>query len=151
WCVIDVVGEGGAIQRLAVAHHDSAKVERAQSLIDRLPVDPDSSRGVPEVIRTQRPELRPVIDDALMEERFRDRPALLEELRDLGLHSSMIVPLVARHRALGAITLVAAESRRTYDDDDLAVAMDLARRAAAAVDNAQLYRDALVKESQVRF
>jgi signal transduction histidine kinase len=151
WCVVDVVDDEGAIQRLAVAHQDPAKAERAKALIERLPIDPDAARGVSAVIRTQQPELRSVIDAALIEEQFRDRPTLLEELRDLGVHSSMIVPLVARHRALGAITFVAAESRRTYGDDDLAVATDLARRAAAAVDNAVLYRDALVKESQVRF
>ena len=103
------------------------------------------------MIRTQQPELRPVIEDALLEEAFRDRPALLEELRELGLRSSMIVPLVARRRALGAITFVASESGRAYDEEDLAIALDLARRAAAAVDNAVLYREALLKESQVRF
>jgi PAS domain S-box-containing protein len=151
WCVVDIVGDGGRIQRLAVAHQDPAKVERAKALIERLPIDPTSPRGVPEVIRTQQPWIRPVIDEALMEESFRGRPELLQELRDLGLHSSMTVPLVARQRALGALTFVAAESRRTYDEDDLAVAMELARRAAAAVDNADLYRDAVVKESQVRF
>ncbi|MFL5937638.1 MAG: GAF domain-containing protein [Gaiellaceae bacterium] len=151
WCVIDIVAEGGAIQRLAVAHQDPEKVEQAQALIERLPVDPDSPRGVPAVIRTQEPELRPVIPDALLEETFRERPALLQELRELGLRSSMTVPLVARRRALGAITFVASESGRTYDEDDLAIALDLARRAAAAVDNAVLYREALLKESQVRF
>jgi signal transduction histidine kinase len=151
WCVIDMVAEDGSIQRLAVAHQDRAKVERAQALIERLPVNPDAPRGVPLVIRTQQPEVRPVIDRTLLEETFRDRPALLEELDELGLHSSMIVPLVARRRALGAITFVSSESRRTYGEDDLAIALDLARRAAAAVDNAILYREALLKESQVRF
>jgi signal transduction histidine kinase len=151
WCVVDIVAEDGSIQRLAVAHEDPEKVERAQALIERLPVDPDAPRGVPLVIRTQQPVVRPAIDEALLEETFRDRPALLQELRDLGLRSSMIVPLVARRRALGAITFVASESRRTYGEDDLAIATDLARRAAAAVDNAILYREALVKESQVRF
>ena len=63
----------------------------------------------------------------------------------------MTVPLVVRRRALGAITFVAAESRRRYGEDDLAIALDLARRAATAVDNALLYREALIKESQVRF
>ena len=111
WCVIDIVAENGSIQRLAVAHEDPEKVERAQALIERLPVDSDAPRGVPLVIRTQQPEVRPAIDEALLEETFRDRPALLQELRDLGLRSSMIVPLVARRRALGAITFVASESR----------------------------------------
>ena len=63
----------------------------------------------------------------------------------------MTVPLVVRRRAIGAITLVAAESRRRYGEADLAIALDLARRAATAVDNALLYREALIKESQVRF
>jgi GAF domain-containing protein len=55
WCVVDIVGEDGAIQRLAVVHEDPAKVEQVKSLIARLPVDPDSPRGVPAVIRTQKP------------------------------------------------------------------------------------------------
>ena len=114
WCVVDIVGEDGAIQRLAVAHEDPAKVEQAQALIARLPVDPDSPRGVPAVIRTQQPELRPVIDGrAASRRRSATGPALLQELRELGLRSSMIVPLVARRRALGAITFVASESGRT--------------------------------------
>jgi signal transduction histidine kinase len=54
----------------------------------------------------------------------------------------MTVPLIARGRALGALTLVAAESGRKYTSDDLAVAEDLAVRAALAVDNARLFREA---------
>jgi signal transduction histidine kinase len=54
----------------------------------------------------------------------------------------MIVPMIARERTLGAITLVSAESGRRYTHDDLTIATDLAVRAALAVDNARLYRDA---------
>jgi PAS domain S-box-containing protein len=152
WCVIDIVGEeGGAIQRLAVAHQDSAKVERAKELIEQLPIDPEASRGPGAVIRTQRPEVTPEISDDELEKRYADRPTVLAELRSLGLRSYMTVPLVVRRRALGAITLVSAESGRRYGEADLAIALDLARRAATAVDNALLYREALVKESQVRF
>jgi GAF domain-containing protein len=52
------------------------------------------------------------------------------------------VPLIARGRTLGAITFVAAESGRYYTEADLSFAEDLARRAALAVDNARLYREA---------
>ena len=151
WCVIDIVGEDGAIQRLAVAHQDPNKVERARQLIDQLPIKPDADRGPGAVIRTQQPQLTPEIVDDELDRRFADRPEVLADLRSLGLRSSMTVPLVVRRRALGAITLVAAESRRRYGEADLAIALDLARRAATAVDNALLYRQALVKESQVRF
>jgi signal transduction histidine kinase len=151
WCVIDIVGEEGSIQRLAVVHHDPARVEQAKALIARLPIDPDAASGVSAVIRTQRADIRPEISDKDLEERYADRPELLAELRELGLRSSMTVPLVVRHRALGAITFIAAESGRRYGDADLAIALDLARRAATAVDNALLYREAILKESQVRF
>jgi signal transduction histidine kinase len=151
WCVIDIVGEEGAIQRLAVAHQDPAKVERAKQLIEQLPIDPDAPRGPGAVIRTQKPEVATEIDDEDLERRYADRPTLLAELRALGLRSSMTVPLVVRRRALGAITFVSAESGRRYGEADLSIALDLARRAATAVDNALLYREALVKESQVRF
>jgi PAS domain S-box-containing protein len=151
WCVIDIVDEEGSIQRLAVAHQDPAKVELAKELVRKLPIDPDGQRGVPAVIRTQRPELAPEITDDDLEERFADRPGLLAELRGLGLRSSMTVPLVVRRRALGAISFVAAESGRRYSEADLAIALDLARRAATAVDNSLLYREAIQRESQVRF
>ena len=63
-------------------------------------------------------------------------------LRALQLRSAMTVPMIARGRTLGAITLVAAESGRRYTASDLTVAEDLALRAALAVDNARLYREA---------
>jgi light-regulated signal transduction histidine kinase (bacteriophytochrome) len=63
-------------------------------------------------------------------------------LRELGLRSSMVVPLMARGRTLGAITFVTAESERRYGPAELELAEELARRAALAVDNARLYDEA---------
>jgi PAS domain S-box-containing protein len=71
-----------------------------------------------------------------------DDPEYLKIILELGLTSLICVPLVARERALGAITFVAAESGRHYGAQDLDLALDLARRAAVAVDNALLYREA---------
>jgi serine phosphatase RsbU (regulator of sigma subunit)/anti-sigma regulatory factor (Ser/Thr protein kinase) len=62
-------------------------------------------------------------------------------IRQLGVRSIMIVPMVARDRTLGAISFVAAESGRAYEEADLALAEELARRAAMAVDNARLYTE----------
>jgi serine phosphatase RsbU (regulator of sigma subunit) len=63
----------------------------------------------------------------------------LRLMRELGMVSAMVVPLTARGRQMGAMTLVAAESDLHFDEGDLQLAMDLARRAALAVDNATLY------------
>ena len=66
-------------------------------------------------------------------------PDLLRTMRELGLEcSAMTVPLFARGRVLGALTFVSAESEHRYGEGDLALASDLAGRAAIAVDNARL-------------
>jgi PAS domain S-box-containing protein len=141
WCTIDMVDEDGSLSRLAVAHVDPQKVRLADELAAKYPPDPDAAYGVPNVIRTKRPELFSEITDELLHEATADTPELLEILRELGLRSSMCVPLIARDRVLGAITFVSAESGRRYDEGDLGIAQDLARRAAIAVDNAMLFRD----------
>jgi signal transduction histidine kinase/CheY-like chemotaxis protein len=143
WCAVDVAEEDGRLERVAVVHSDPAKVELARELAWRYPPEPDRPHGVPEVIRSGRPELHTEISDRMLRERVRDEE-LLRILCRLGLHSAMIVPLLARGRAVGALTLVAAESGRRYGTDDLAFAQDLANRCALAVDNARLYRAARV-------
>jgi PAS domain S-box-containing protein len=142
WCSIDLVGPGRSIERLTVAHSDPQKIEWADELARRYPVDPDAPIGVPNVIRTGEPELTPDIPDELLVEATRETPELLEILRQLGLRSAMIVPLAARGRVLGALSFISAESGRRYGEEDLALAKHIARRAALAVDNALLYRDA---------
>src|SRR5215204_1258710 len=141
WCVVDILEEeDGSLERLAVAHQDPDKVALAQELHERYPPDPEAESGIPQVLRTGRSELVPEIPESFLEEAVRDAE-YREILRELGLKSYMIVPLVARGRALGAISFVSAESRWRYGQADLELAEELARRAALAVDNARLYRD----------
>jgi len=148
WCAIDMLEPDGSLSRLAIAHVNPEKVELANELAERYPPDPDAPYGVPNVIRTRRPELFAEITDELLVQATTETPELLELLRELGLRSSMCVPLIARGRALGAITFIAAESGRRYSERDLATAQDLARRAATAVDNALLFRDAEVARGE---
>jgi PAS domain S-box-containing protein len=142
WCAIDMVAEDSSIQRLTVAHVDPEKVRWAHDLAERYPPDPHAQYGVPNVIRTRQAELFTEIPPDLLREATVDAPELFDILQELGLKSSMCVPLVARDRALGAITFVSAESGRRYEESDLATAQDLARRAAISVDNARLFREA---------
>ena len=141
WCVVDVLDEDGELQRLAVAHVDTSKIELAERVQAEYPPDPKAAQGVHAVIRTGRPQLLPEITDTQLEAAARD-PIHLNMLRALQLRSAMTVPMIARGRTLGAITLVGAESGRRYTTEDLALAEDLALRAALAIDNARLYREA---------
>jgi len=138
WCAVDLRGESG-IEHVAAAHVDPAKVAFALELRARYPPDPSARSGVPEVLRTGRSVLYPEIPQELLEARARD-PEHLELMRSLGMRSAMIVPMTLRDRVLGAITFVSAETGRRFDAQDLALAEELGRRAAVAVDNARLYR-----------
>jgi len=140
-CAVDIVEEGGVPRRLAVEHSDPKKVRLAYELERRYPPDPDSPRGLYNVLRTGEPEMMAEIPGELMEQVARDEWHR-ELLIGLGLRSYMVVPLVARDRILGAISFVSAESGRRYGEADLRLAEELARRAAYAADNASLYEEA---------
>jgi PAS domain S-box-containing protein len=141
WCTVDMTAGDGTIQRLAVAHVDPDKVQWAYEISRRFPPQMDSPYGVPNVLRTGLSELFPEITDDLLVETAQNEE-LLAILREVGMRSALVVPLCARGRTLGAITFIYAESGRRYDHDDLALAEELARRAALAVDNARLYQEA---------
>jgi PAS domain S-box-containing protein len=139
WCAVDILEEDGSIRQVAVAHVDPDKVQMARDLRRRYPPDPDAPTGLPAVIRSGKPEMYREITDELLVQSAQDEEQLALA-RELQLRSVIIVPLTARGRTLGALSMVAAESGRRYGERDLIFAVDLARRAGVAVDNARLYR-----------
>jgi PAS domain S-box-containing protein len=139
WARIDIL-DSGRLRTLAVEHVESYKVELALELARRYPEDPDAAQGPPLVLRTGESELVTEISEERLAELAVD-DLHLGLVRELGFRSYMCVPLVARGHTLGVISFVAAESRRRYGPDDLALAEELARRASTAVENAQLYRE----------
>jgi signal transduction histidine kinase/PAS domain-containing protein len=142
WCTVHVVDRDGTPRQLALAHVDPMQVKWAEELNRRYPPDPNATTGVPNVLRTGVAEVYPDITDEML-----SAGAVDEEQRRitlaLGLRSAIIVPLVANGRILGALSLFSVRSGRRYGDEDLALAKELARRAALAVDNALLHRTAL--------
>jgi two-component system phosphate regulon sensor histidine kinase PhoR len=94
------------------------------------------------VLRSGEPEFLPEIPDEIIEEAIGDDAELRLIVDQLGLRSMICVPLSARGRTLGALTLIAAETHPTYTQADFELALELARRAAVAVDNARLYGEA---------
>ena len=147
WCSVHVVEPDGTIAELAVAHGDPAKVTFARELQERYP--PDAATGAPAVIRTGEPELVPEITEDMLRIAARD-DLHLELLQELGLSSYMCVPVKGREAVLGAITLVASESGRHFGAEDLSLAEELARRAATAIENARLYREAEARAQAAR-
>jgi PAS domain S-box-containing protein len=144
WCGIDLLDETGQLRQVGIAHVDPSRVELARHLRERYPPDPAEEGGVYGVLRSGRSVLVPRIPDGFLDG-IAD-PALRDTIVELQLHGYMTVPLQSRSGPLGVISFVAAESGRTFDADDLAIAEDLAARAAAALENARLYHH--VSEAQ---
>jgi PAS domain S-box-containing protein len=141
WCAAHVVEDDGSIRCVALTHRDPDVTNVAWPYVREYRFDPDAPEGGPRVIRSGQSVLYPNVPDDLMERMARDAEDLRIR-RLLGLGSVIAVPLVASGRVLGALAFVMSESGRRYEAKDLAFAEDLARRAALAVDNALLYRDA---------
>jgi signal transduction histidine kinase len=140
WCIVDVVMDDppGAIRRVAVVHPDPRLQDAASELSRRFPPSPDDFIGVPRVIRTGQPEIVVDVSDDALAASARS-PEHLELLRTLGVSAYVTLPMVARGRTVGAMTFVAAEPGRRFEPVDVAMAQDLAHRAAMALDNARLY------------
>jgi len=139
WCTVDAL-ENGELRNVVVRHVDPEKTAFGERLLGTFHYPPDAPNGPPEVVRTGRSELLPEITDEMLVANARNEEHL-DMLRELGMHSVMVVPMVSRARMLGTITFVSAESSRRFSDDDVLLAEDLARRAAVAFDNARLYQE----------
>ena len=112
----------------------------------------ETRRGSPDVVRTGVSELIPEITRSMIDAANIEDPELLDVVERLQLSSIMYIPLVARRKVVGALTMVWAESGRHYDEEDLRLAEDLAGRAAFAIENARLYeeRDHVARTLQAR-
>jgi serine phosphatase RsbU (regulator of sigma subunit) len=139
WAGVDLVDAQGRITTVAIAHGDPEKVKLGWRLRARWPVDADEPRGLPEVVRTGNPQLAAEITDEALIALARDEEHL-EVLRSVGLNSTMIVPVRAQDRILGALSFVSSTSRR-FDERDLQLADDLGRQAGILIANARLNAD----------
>jgi PAS domain S-box-containing protein len=124
-----------------VAHADPQKVEWARQLAERYIPRRETAEGLYHVVRTGEPVLVPALTDAMLAASARD-PEELRLMGELGMRSIMIVPLRAGGKTLGAMSFISAQSGHQYTKADLALALELAARAAQAVENARLYDEA---------
>ena len=158
WCIVHLLEHDGSIRWQALAHGDPAKEAVARELQERYP----TSDAVSRVLRTGESELYG--DEAVSGENVSGENAgmganelreskrvarahdaeHLRMLRELDSRAVMIVPLVARGRMLGAVSLISTRPGRSYDAPDLAIAEELARRCGQAIDNARLHQEAQI-------
>ena len=140
FCIIDVAEESGALRQVAVAHRDPEEEGKLRQLSEHYPENWDLKHAATHVIQTGKPQVSGELTTDALREIFPD-DATRELVQSLSPVSYIAVPLRARGRVLGAITLVNTESR-AGGASALALAEELSQRAALALDNAALYQAA---------
>jgi PAS domain S-box-containing protein len=141
WCIIEMVDAEGELQPSIVAHVDPSKIAWAQSLAGRWRTSKDAAHGSPKVLRTLEADLYAEIPDELLQLVAHDEEHL-DMLRRVGMTSALSVPIATHGKGIGVLSLIASESRRHFGSDDIEIALELARRAAIAVENARLFGEA---------
>ncbi len=140
-CVIDVIEADGTIRRVAESHNDQVK----QELVDRLSEESITSVRWPhpviEVVEAGRSFVSSKIANDELPASVQD-DAYQKLLVELSAASYMAVPLTLRGETLGIVSFISTDENRLYSQSDVAIAEELARRAAVAIENARLYQEA---------
>ena len=138
WCAVFLRDGDSPIQCVTFHHRDPELSESGRAYIVAQPIDADAPYGVARVIRSGEAELTPVVTDAMIRAVARDDAGVRMRLA-LGHRSIMAVPLRIDETVRGAMVF-GRGTPNAYDAADLALAEDLARRVALAMQNARLYR-----------
>ena len=137
-CFVDLVTRDQGQERRAVACADPALAPLAERLRRPFRHEPGSTPGVPAAIASRKVVQHQSFDEATLAGIGAD-PEEAAAMRSLQMQSSITAPLLARGQVLGALTLVSCRRDRRYGAAEVALAQDLAARAALALDNAALY------------
>ncbi len=136
-CVIDVVGDDGQLRRTAMAHADPDRLATLRALWTNSVAPPGSAPET--VLRTGEPKLVEEITEAVIR-RSTDTEEHYRAALALAPGPAAIVPLQARGRIIGVLTSARRRGAPTYTEADLEFVMEIAARAALALDNARLFR-----------
>ncbi len=139
-CIVDLVADDGAVRGAAVFASDPRTAEALRTIREQFPLLRDSDHPVAEAARTGEPRLLPELPARDLQ-RFASSEEHLRLMLRMRYTSAVVVPLVARGRTLGVLSFLRFAGQNAYDEDDLELAGETARRAALALDNARLFAE----------
>jgi len=141
FCVVLATEEDGGLRQVAVAHSNLVDEPTLRKLAEEFPGSSVASTGGAHVVKTGQSEMCCDMSNGALQEVF-DRAEDRELLLSFAPTSFIAVPLKTHDRVLGAIVMVNTSEGRMCGTDELAIAEELAQRAALAIDNAGLYKAA---------
>ena len=137
-CVVDLLDGDGRVERLASSNRNPRTAAVTAELLRYVP-EPGARRGVGAVLATGQPLFVPMVTEDEIA-RVSRTAAHAELLRELTVGSYIVVPLLARGRAIGALSFI-RHRVGAYTEADLGVLQEVGRRAGLAVENATVYRE----------
>jgi PAS domain S-box-containing protein len=144
--VVDLLEPDGSLRGVLTNATDPEAAAAARDLRARFPLDPDGEHPVAVALRTGEPQLLPEMTEADLRRFARDEEhvALLTRYR-----SALVLPLTARGRTAGVLSWLRLRETAPFDEGDLALGLDIARRAALALDNARLFGELRITEQRL--
>ena len=139
WCAVHALDGDGIVRPLILAENTPGG-GRQTPLPPPAALSPDAEYGLGYVLRTGRPQLLSEITEDVRQGAVQN-DALRERLLALGAHSYLCVPLIVRGQVVGALSLASTGSRRVYDEQYLALTVELGRRVAAGLENVRLFEE----------
>ncbi len=136
--VIDLLDDDGSVHTAVAAAPDPARAREIEDMREAHPLTLAGSHPVSAVLRSAQPMLLPAMTPSFLRD-IAEGTEHFELMRRMRYHSAIVVPLTARRRPLGTLSLLRMKDAPSYNQDDLVLAEELARRAAMAIDNARLF------------
>ena len=137
WACVHLVNDAREMELCALRHQDPGTGSALTEIIGAFQVAPTDPQGPGKVLRTGKPEIIHVITDEILIA-IAQTPEHLESLRQIPLHSAVVMPLAARGHVLGTLTLV-RQREEDFGHTEFGLSEEIARRAGMALDNARLY------------
>jgi len=152
FCAVDLVTEDGLVQEVTSRHANPAKVglaHNARTYGAGTQANPGALRATYQVLRSGQTELSAEISDDSLADWAVDADHL-RLMRESGVKSTMLVPLISRGETMGVVTFGLTDTDRRFGPADVTLAEELTRRIAAAIDSARLYQEARQAEQELR-
>ena len=138
WCAVHALDPDGLVRPLIIAENVPEVGLKKSALPPALPLSPGAEYGIGFVLRTGTAQLIPALDDAVRQGTVQEG-TIRTRLLAIEATSYLCVPLIVRGQVVGALSLASTGSRRVYDEQYLALAVELGRRVAAGLENARLF------------
>ena len=141
YCRIAVLDVKGNVNEIAINHKDPTKIQLVSDLYDSYKDSPTATHGVPKILQTGMPEMISIINDDFLKA-FAVQTQMINIIKQIGLKSYIGVPLIARKKIIGAMSISSVQKGRYYTNDDFIFMQEVGRRVAIALDNSRLYQNA---------